>query len=101
MPQLSVRGAIIAAPSAQIDQIKWIGLRCRITVSGQTTGCLVDLRDKANDAATSLTSPKPVAKDGSVSLIVENDEREGSATILVLLDATGTVIDKIPVTVGE
>jgi hypothetical protein len=101
VPQLSIRGAVEAPPSAKIDQIKWIGLRCRITVSGQTTGCQVDLRDKANDAATSLTSPKPVAADGSVALIVENDEREGSATILVLLDKTGTVIDKMPVTVGE
>jgi hypothetical protein len=101
VPQISIRGAIEAPPSAKIDQIKWIGLRCRITVSGQTTGCQVDLRDKANDAATSLTSPKPVATDRSVSLIVENDEREGSATILVLLDETGTVIDKMPVTVGE
>jgi len=76
-------------------------LRWRVKVTGQTIGCTVDLRDKANDAATSLTSPKPVATDGSVSLIVENDEREGSATILVLLDGSGTVLDKMPVTVGE
>jgi hypothetical protein len=33
--------------------------------------------------------------------MVEKDEREGSAAILVLLDKTGTVIDKMPVTVGE
>lgn len=101
VPRLVIRGVVEAVPTAKIAEIKWVGLRCRVKVTGQTIGCTVDLRDKANDAATSLTSPRPVATDGSVSLMVEKDEREGSATILVLLDTAGTVIDKMPVTVGE
>jgi hypothetical protein len=32
--------------------------------------------------------------------VVADDTREGSATTLVLLDKSGTVIDKMPVTVG-
>jgi hypothetical protein len=32
--------------------------------------------------------------------VVSDDAREGTATTLVLLDASGTVIDKMPVTVG-
>ena len=71
-------------------------------VTGQVTGCTVDLRGKANDAATSLlTNAKRVGSDGTVAFVVEDDTHEGRAAILVLLDATGAVIDKMPVTVGE
>ena len=101
VPQLSIRGAVEAVLSAKLDQVKWIRLRCRIKVTGQTTGCSVDLRDKANDAASSLTTPKTVGTDGEVSLIVDKDESQGSATLLVLLDALGNVLDKMPVTVGD
>jgi hypothetical protein len=33
--------------------------------------------------------------------VVADDSREGTATTLVLIDASGAVIDKMPVTVGE
>lgn len=101
VPRLVVRGVVEAVPTAKIAEIKWVGLRCRVKVTGQAIGYRVDLRDKENDTTTSLTSLKPVGADGSVALVVEKDEREGSATILVLLDTTGAVIDKMPVTVGE
>ena len=39
-------------------------------------------------------------KDGSSALVVEKDAREGTATMLVLLDESGAVIDKMPETVG-
>ena len=42
-----------------------------------------------------------VAKDGSVSLVVTNEGRQGTATTLVLLDHAGNILDKSPVTVGE
>ena len=55
---------------------------------------------KPADPATSLTGAKAVGKDGTVSLVVADDSREGTATTLVLLDPAGNVIDKSPVTVG-
>ena len=101
VPQLSVRGSAVAAPSAKIGQVKWAGLRCRVKIEGRATGCLGDLRDKANDPATSLTTAKPVGQDGMVSLVVQDVSREGTATLLVLVDQSGGVLDKMPVTVGE
>lgn len=101
VPQLTVRGKAEATPSANIAQVKWAGLRCRVHIEGQAAGCLVDLRDRANDPATSLTHARPVAKDGTAALVVTDDAREGSAAILVLVDETGTILDKMPVTVGE
>lgn len=112
VPQLIVRGGTQPVVSAKIEQAKWAGLRCRVTVSGQFEGCKADLRDKAADPTTSLlrdpnADPSPskvwaksVGKDGNVALVVMEDTREGSATTLVLLDASGNVLDKTLVTVG-
>ena len=71
-----------------------------MTIEGQATGCIVDLRDKVNAPDTSLTTPRPVGKDGTVALVVEDDAREGTAAILVLVDPSGIVLDETPVTVG-
>jgi hypothetical protein len=58
------------------------------------------LRDRPADPATSLVGIKAVSQDGTVALVVADDAREGSATTLVLLDAAGNVLDRMPVTVG-
>lgn len=101
VPQIVIRPGGTATVSAKIESFKWAGLRCRIKVTGDYEGCKVDLRDKAADPGTTLASSKAVAKDGSVSLVVTNESREGTATTLVLLDQVGNVLDKSPVTVGE
>ena len=101
VPQIVIRPGGAATVSAKIESYKWAGLRCRIKVTGDHEGCMVDLRDKAADPATTLASPKAVSKDGSVALVVTNESREGTATTLVLLDHAGNILDKSPVTVGE
>jgi hypothetical protein len=100
VPQLSIRARKPAGPSARIEQVKWAGMRCRIKVTGDYAGCFVDLRLKLNDPKTSIVEARPVAADGSVAVVVANDEHAGRAANLVLLDGAGTVIDKQAVTVG-
>jgi len=58
------------------------------------------LRDKVNAPDTSLTGARPVGQNGEVALVVEDDVREGTAAMLVLIDPGGTVVDKTAVTVG-
>jgi hypothetical protein len=100
VPQIVIRPGGTAMVSAKIESFKWAGLRCRIKVTGDYDGCTVDLRDKVADPATTLVSPKAVAKDGAVSLVVTNEARAETATTLVLLDQVGNILDKSPVTVG-
>jgi hypothetical protein len=103
VPQLTIQAAKQPVASAKVESFKWAGLRCRIKVEGQFSGCRVDLRDKVADPATSLVgAARPVGVDGTASLTVkaEFDSREGSASMLVLLDPAGSVLDKTPVTVG-
>ena len=100
VPQFVIRPGKTATISATIESIKWSRLRCRVQVAGEFAGCKVDLRDKPVDPATTLTGAKAVGLDGTVSLPVADDSREGTATTVVLLDPTGNVIAKAAVTVG-
>ena len=100
VPQLAVRHGKKAGVSAKIDQVRWAGLRCRVTLVGDFGGYSVDLRDKPADPASSLAGAKPVGPDGTVALVVEDDSRDGSGTTLVLLDASGKVVEKMPLAVG-
>ncbi len=100
VPQLVVRHGKKAGLSAKIEQVRWSGLRCRVTIGGEFAGCLVDLRDKAANPGSSLTGAKPVGSDGNVALVVPDDSREGSSTTLVLLDSSGSIAEKMPLVVG-
>ncbi len=100
VPQFVIRPGNAATVSAKIESIKWSRLRCRVQIAGEFAGCKVDLRDKPVDPATSLTGAKAVGPDGSVSLPVADDSKEGTATTVVLLDSTGGIIAKAAVTVG-
>lgn len=93
--------------TAAITDVAWVGLRCKVTVTGATGGERVDLRGKAGDpASTRLAAgvggtpqPAAVASDGTASLYAD-DAHEGSPAILVLLDAKGIVIDKHACEIG-
>jgi hypothetical protein len=103
VPQIVIRPGGAATISAKIESFKWTRLRCRIKVEGTFDGCKVDLRDKAADPATSIAEEtKVVGSEGLVSLVVkpDMDSREGTASLLVLLDPAGNIIEKTPVTVG-
>jgi len=100
VPQLVIRARKPAAVSAKIEQVKWAGLRCKVKVTGDHTGCRLDLRDKLNDPKSSIVEARPVAEDGSAAVVVEDDRHVGRATNLVLVDSAGNLVDKQAVTVG-
>ncbi len=100
VPQLVVRNGKKAGPAAKIENVRWSGLRCRVTIGGDFAGCSVDLRDKPADPGTSVAGAKAVGSDGNVALVVPDDSRDGSSTTLVLIDASGSVVDKMPLMVG-
>jgi hypothetical protein len=86
---------------AQIEAIKWIGLRCRITVTRDFAGVRADLRHKAADAKSSVAeSVKEIAADGTVSLAVRDDGNMGSAALVVLLNEDGRPLHALPTTIG-
>lgn len=85
---------------AQIADLQWLGLRCRVTVKPAGVAVKADLRTKAGDASTSIADTKSVDAEGKVGLLVEDETKQGMTVSLVLLDSNGHVVAKKATTVG-
>jgi hypothetical protein len=86
--------------SVTVTEIKWSGLRCRVIVDGAQPGYAADLRQKANDPNTSKADGGKPLKGGKASLVVENDDLEGEAISLVILDDKGQAVARLATVIG-
>lgn len=100
VPELVITPGKLAAVGAKIQSVKWVGMRCKVTLEGDCGGCKVSIRTKAADASSSVAETKEVAADKTASLLVGNDSLEGHIVLIVLLSADGQVIGKHSTTVG-
>jgi hypothetical protein len=87
---------------AEVKEVHWRGMRCRVLVDTNATGAKVDLRLNWKQVGSSIVaSVKDVGANGEASLAVNDDSHEGSAAAVVVLDAAGQVLDHQATTVGE
>jgi len=105
VPLLTVTSPASRSPLAavSIEGLRWVGLRCRVTLAapGPLDGLLVDLRSRPADPTSSLAAePKPAMLAGPISLAVADDEQQGHAAVVVVLDAAGRVLAQQPTIVG-
>lgn len=92
--------AQVSASTASITNVKWVGLRCRLEIVGAPESAVVDIRTKPGDETTSLADePKP-AVEGSCSIVVPDDAYEGHAAMVVVLDASGSLLAQRLTTIG-
>ena len=102
-PRLTVTREAAAgggAISLELRSIAWFGMRCRIEAPDAPAGLRVDVRTKAGDAAGSvLVSPRPL-EGGKASVLIEDDDLEGTAIFIVVLDAADTVVKQVQTVVG-
>ena len=91
-----------AAPNAtaEIAEVNWAGLRCRVRVEAARPGLSVDLRTKVNDAGSSVSQTRVLDAKGAASLLVADDELESTPAVVVVLDVSGHVIAKQPTIIG-
>jgi hypothetical protein len=103
VPELLVeRGE--AAIKAQITDISWRGMRCRVTADSNAKGLRVELRrnwKQPDTEAHRIAAAKELNAEGHASLAVERDEFEGVAAMAVILAQDGSVLDYMPTTIGE
>lgn len=87
--------------SVTLAEPSWMGMRCRVQadIEGEDTLYAVLLTDSANPDSK-ISTRKPI-KNGRCSLVVADDDREGSIAILVVIDEKGNVIARKPVIIGE
>lgn len=90
-----------AAAQVTITHTGWGGLRCSVDVSGDDEGLFIDIRQRAGDAATSLVATVKAVDEGGARVVVEDDIHEGQPAIIVVLDASGTVIAQRDTIIGE
>ena len=92
--------AVSSSVVVTVNDIQWVGLRCRVTVEPPAEGLLADLRTKPNVPNSSVTEPKPLDADGKAALLVADDSLEGTTVSLVIIDVSGRVICKEATTIG-
>jgi len=84
---------------ATIKSTSWRGLRCDIEATSNGGGTIYsDIR--LSSGMSIVTAKKPLDNDGLTSLLVENDDFEGSKAQLVLLDEAGNILARSDTTVG-
>lgn len=104
VPRLTIRAGMEASGKAKISAVKWIGLRCRVSVQNANPGMKADVRGRPADAMSSKTEggqPREIGLDGTVSLPVRDDREIGNAAVVVLLSPDGTPIHTLPTIIGE
>jgi len=89
-----------AMPQVGIAQIKWLGLRCHLSIEPAHVGLAADIRAKTNDPASSLVTPAPFDEEGRARLLVTDDDLMGSPVVVVVVDGSGRVVAKQPTIVG-
>ncbi|MEK7392452.1 MAG: hypothetical protein AAB214_07775, partial [Fibrobacterota bacterium] len=97
-PPVPTRNAV------KLTSLRWKNLRLVALVEGGA-GLRADLRKQAADAKTSWLASesrlRPVAENGSVSVLVEDDALLGQGGQFVLVNQQGEVVIKRTVVVGE
>lgn len=90
------------AGGPEITKVKWLGLLCRIELSGVSQGVIADLRALPGDPKTSIAEvAKETASLEKVSLLVPNEEHEGERAHLVLVGPDGQILVQREVVVGR
>jgi hypothetical protein len=102
-PVLRVKAAKKAGGSVRLLEAKWTGAKCRVSVGGNCVGVRVDVRTSQSDPNTSLLADKQAREttpDGKVTVFLEDDSDIDKDAEIVLLDASGQVIDSLSTKVG-
>jgi hypothetical protein len=88
--------------TAKINNLRWVGMRCRVAVGGGVTPIFVDLRLTDRDPASTIVGGLKAydAKKDEAAMVVADDSLESKPAVVVVLDANGTILDRMKTTVG-
>lgn len=98
---VSAGGSSASQSPVEITDVSWRGLRCSIIVDGGFPSLSMDIRTQPGNADTSVVAAvKPLTEDGNGSVVVANEELEGTAATIVLLTDDGRLIAQTMTTIG-
>lgn len=100
-PDLLVERSAGAILVASIKSITWRGMRCLVEATAKGSGVSADLRLQTPNGQSVSAIAKAVESDGSVSLVLADDEHESASLVLVLISADGQILAQRTTRVGE
>jgi hypothetical protein len=90
-----------SAVSIEFTDVVWRGLRCKVAVEGEFTGLTLDIRTHPGNASSSVVmGTKEITENGTVSVVVENEELEGTDATIVLLNNEGELVAQRATVIG-
>jgi hypothetical protein len=103
VPRLTVTaGPEATSGGPELDEVKWLGLQCRVEFSGVTDKVTIDLRgDPAEPDSSIAERAKEASSSGKVSLLVPDEQRTGERAHLVLAAPNGRILAQREVMVGK
>ena len=93
-------GAVSASVDVNIAAVNWVGLRCRVRIDPGRPGLSVDLRTHVSDANSSTSGARQLDTEGAASLLVPDNELEGTPAAVVVLDPSGQVVARQSTIIG-
>ena len=100
-PDMTVERAGSRLRHAGIDSVTWTGMRCFVVASGAVAGAQADLRLRTAAGESVAAAVKALDDDGSISLLLADDEHESAELVVVLLDGSGKVLAQHKTKVGS
>ena len=104
VPRMTVTsGARIGSqPTISIGAVTWAGLRCKVELLNAPAGTGVDIRQAAGDAGSSVAvAAKQTGGEATVTLLVPDEELEGTEATLVVFESSGDLLGQKKVTIGQ
>jgi len=85
----------------EITDIVWKGLRCKVALEGEMSNISLDIRSQAGNSSTSLVmNVNPIKETGIGSVVIDNEDFEGSEAFIVLINDKNEIIAQIKTTIG-
>ncbi len=91
-----------AGPVTEITDVTWKGLRCKVAVEGDAPVLSLDLRTHPGNPSSSVVmGVKPFKKDGTSSVVVEDEDLEGEEVTIVIIDDDGRLVAQRETAIGK
>ena len=92
LPDLLVTRGGETKSTGRVKSVTWRGLRCFIESEIGGGPVTADLRLNRPNGESVAATPKPIDNEGTVSLVLADDDHETAALVLVLLDEAGGIL---------
>jgi hypothetical protein len=90
-----------AEAMVEITDVVWKGLRCKVAVEGEVSNLSLDIRSHAGNPSTSVVmNANPIKESGIGSVVIDNEDFEGSEASIVLINDKNDIIAQLKTTVG-